>query len=71
MPVFTTVKRAMQAIEMSPAWGAFHLFEMSGPEVLRDLRPDEWLAIDVYTPGEFKLAPRGGTWGGFGPPFAA
>ncbi len=67
VPVFTTVKRAMQAIEMSPAWGAFRLFEMSGPEVLRDLEPDEWLALDVYTPGEFKLPPRRDACGGLGP----
>jgi hypothetical protein len=71
VPVFTTVKRAMEAIEWSPTWGAFHLFEVSGPEVLRDLEPDEWLEIDVYTAGEFKLAPRRGAWGGFGPPYAA
>jgi hypothetical protein len=58
LPVFTSVRRAMQAIEMSPAWGAFHLFEVSGPEVLRDLELDDWLAIDVYTPGEFKLPPQ-------------
>ena len=67
VPVFTTVKRALEAIEWSPAWGVFRLFEVSGPEVIWELEPGEWLAIDVFTRGEFKLPPRHDGWGWLGP----
>jgi hypothetical protein len=58
IPVFTTLAHAVEAIAWWPEWAALNVLELDGSAIVGELRPDEWVGVDIYShPGEFLLPP--------------